>query len=140
MNVVGQTSISDGELVARARTVRENAYARYSHFAVGAALLTRAGEVIAGANVENAAYGSTICAERSAICRAVAEGYRDFVAVAIVADAEPFCPPCGACRQVLGEFNPQMRVLMSNLSGNVTEVSLAELLPYHFGSDFLETP
>ncbi len=140
MDAARESSVSDDELVARARRVRDNAYAPYSRFAVGAALLTRDGAVVTGANVENAAYGSTICAERAAVCRAIAEGQRDFVAVAIVADAEPFCPPCGACRQVLAEFNPRLRVLMSSLSGPVTEVGLAELLPHSFGPGSLPVP
>jgi cytidine deaminase len=133
-----QLPVADAELVACAARIRANAYACNSHFPVGAALLTGRGAVIEGASVENAAIGSTICAERSAICRAISEGHRDFIAVAIVADAELFCSPCGACRQFLGEFNPRMRVLRGNLRSEITEQSLEELHPYHFGPSFVE--
>lgn len=125
--------VCDAELVARAMQAREHAYVPYSGFAVGAALLTRSGEVFTGCNVENASYGLTVCAERVAIFNAVAGGHRDFAALAVVADTEGVCPPCGACRQVMAEFG-DFRVIMANLRGDRRSTSVAELLPvaFHF--------
>ena len=96
--------MTDRELVAQALRFRENAYAPYSHFAVGAALLGRSGRVYGGVNVENASYPVGICAERAAIARAVADGERDFEALAVVADSPGVCVPCGMCRQMIAEL------------------------------------
>ena len=123
--------VSDGELVARATQARGHAYVPYSGFAVGAALLTRSGEVFTGCNVENASYGLTVCAERVAIFNAVARGHREFRALAVVADTEEVCSPCGACRQVMAEFG-DFRVIMANLRGDRRSASVAELLPAAF--------
>lgn len=127
------TGVSDSELVARATRAREHAYVPYSGFAVGAALLTRSGEVFTGCNVENASYGLTVCAERVAIFNAVARGHREFRALAVVADTEGLCSPCGACRQVMAEFG-DCRVILANLRGDRTSTSVSELLPaaFHF--------
>ena len=123
----------DQTLIAAARQARPNAHAPYSGFAVGAALRTRSGRVFTGSNVENASYGLTICAERVAVAKAVSEGERDFEAIAIV--SEGAAAPCGACRQVLAEFNPDLRVIVADLEGsegNRREFRLSELLPEAF--------
>ena len=116
-------------LIAEARRAREQAYAPYSHFAVGAALRTKGGRVFTGCNVENLSYGLTICAERAAVCAAVAAGEREFEALAVVADSKDPVTPCGACRQVLAEFSTTLPVCSANLEGTVYESSIAELLP-----------
>jgi len=110
----------------------ENAYAPYSNFAVGAALLTTGGEVVTGGNVENASYGLTMCAERVALFNAVSQGKRSFSAIAIAAGTEKYCSPCGACRQVLAEFGGGIRVYMANRHGKFVETTVAELLPSAF--------
>ncbi|MCU0777078.1 MAG: cytidine deaminase [Akkermansiaceae bacterium] len=115
------------ELVAAAWQARESAYAPYSHFAVGAALLTVDGRIFTGCNVENLSYGLTQCAERTAICSAVAAGVREFVALAVVADTAVPISPCGACRQVMVEFGVP-RVILAN-RGERLEFSMEELLP-----------
>jgi cytidine deaminase len=119
------------ELVAAAAGVRERAYAPYSRFLVGAALRAADGTIFAGCNVENASYGLTICAERNAIAQAVAAGVRDFTAVAVV--SENGVTPCGACRQVLVEFGPEMTVIVVDVRGRRRIYTLAELLLDAFG-------
>ncbi len=119
-------------LIQAAKDVRERAYAPYSCFAVGAALLTSSGEVFQGCNVENATYGLTMCAERSAIACAVAAGHRDIVAIAIVTATEGPASPCGMCRQTLVEFNPDMVVILTNLRGDTVETTASALLPGAF--------
>ncbi len=116
-------------LLDAARLAREQAYAPYSRFAVGAALRTKSGRIFTGCNVENLSFGLTICAERSAVFSAVAAGERDFTALAVVADSRQPVTPCGACRQVLAEFAPALPVCSANLQGAVFESSIAELLP-----------
>jgi len=117
-------------LVAAAMAVRERAYAPYSHFKVGAALRAADGTVYTGCNVENASYGLSICAERNAVFHAVAEGQREFDAIAVVtADG---VTPCGACRQVLAEFNLQMVVIVADTAGHRSVYTLDELLPDAF--------
>ena len=119
------------KLIEMAKKARDNAYAPYSNFKVGAALLTEDGEIFTGANVENASYGLSICAERVAVFKAVSEGKRKFKAIAVVADTEKPTPPCGACRQVLAEFG-DIEVIMANLKGDVKVMKLSELLPEAF--------
>ncbi len=127
------TLLSEHEaLLSAARDVRERAYAPYSNFAVGAALDTGEGHVFLGCNVENASYGLTICAERCAVGAAVAAGYRDFEAIAIAGPDGAVTSPCGACRQVLVEFNPEMTVIFTTPDGPVITTA-AELLPHSFG-------
>lgn len=116
------------ELLEIARKARERAYAPYSSFKVGAALLAENGKIYEGCNVENLSYGLTICAERTAICSAVADGQRQFQAIAVVAEASEPISPCGACRQFLAEFD-DMPVLMANLEGKEEHSTLAQLLP-----------
>lgn len=120
------------EIVARAKAMRERAYAPYSGFTVGAALVTEDGTVFGGANVENASYGVGICAERSAAVSAVAAGHRNFRAIAIAGPETTVTAPCGACRQFLNEFNPQLTVIYTTPHG-VRETTLDELLPDAFG-------
>jgi len=123
--------MEDKELIALAAEARHKAYAPYSHYTVGAALLTASGKVYTGCNVENASYGLTICAERTAAVKAVCDGEREFVAIAVV--TENGGTPCGACRQVLAEFGPDMRVLVTDASGNHKMYILRELLLDFFG-------
>lgn len=122
------------ELVTAAREVRTKAYARYSGYRVGAAVLTAAGDIFVGCNVENASYGLTICAERGAMCAAIAAGQRDIVATCISLTGQPV--PCGTCRQFLYEFNPDMTLLLDNLDHADDRppeaVCLTELLPRGF--------
>jgi cytidine deaminase len=123
------------DLVAAACRARLNSYSPYSGFRVGAALLAAGGEVYEGTNVENASFGLSICAERAAVFRAVAAGARDFLAIAICADGVRPTPPCGACRQVLLEFNPDLAVLTAGEEGTAGEVrrtTLRELVPDAF--------
>jgi cytidine deaminase len=120
------------QLLDAARGARERAYAPYSGFPVGAAVLTEAGEIFAGGNVENASLGATICAERVALCAAVAAGHRRFTALAVVADAPDPVPPCGLCRQVVAEFSPDCVIIMANLAGRRRVLNLRELLPLAF--------
>jgi len=125
--------MDDTRLVAAAVEARGRAYAPYSGFAVGAALLSKGGRVFTGCNVENASYGLTMCAERVALFRAVAEGVREFLAIAVACGEAP-CAPCGACRQALYEFAPDLRVIMADGEGRTwNAASLSELLPAAFG-------
>jgi cytidine deaminase len=120
-------------LVEEAWRAREAAYAPYSGFAVGAALLGKSGRVYPGCNVENASLGLTVCAERSAVFRAVAEGEREFAALAICAESEAPTPPCGACRQVIVEFAPDLPIVMAT-RGARRMAPLSDLLPSPFGA------
>jgi cytidine deaminase len=122
--------ITDKDLVAQAVEAQKRAYAPYSNYAVGAALLGKSGRVYTGCNVENASYSMTICAERTAVVKAVSEGEREFEAVAVVTDNGG--TPCGACRQVLAEFGPEMRVLIATPQSLVQECTVADLLPGAF--------
>jgi cytidine deaminase len=123
--------------VAAAREVRERAYAPYSRFAVGAAVLADDGRIFPGANVENAAYPLSVCAERTAVQRAVSEGARRLVAVAVVASGEDVTWPCGGCRQVLHEFGPDLVVMSEAPDGRREERRLPDLLPEAFGPEDL---
>ena len=126
------------ELVARAIAMQEFSYVPYSHFPVGAALLCDDGTVFTGCNVENAAFGSTICAERTALLKAVSEGRRTgWTAIAIAGRGSDFCWPCGACRQMLSEFAPGLRVLAARPDGTFRAAALSELLPHAFGPENL---
>lgn len=130
----------DWEKLSRAaQEARESAYAPYSKFKVGAAVLCADGSIIKGCNVENASFGLTNCAERTALFAAVAQGKRDFSAMAIFADTEQPIAPCGACRQVMAELAPQMEVRLLSNSGNAVQMSASELLPQGFDVSFLET-
>ena len=130
--------MTDHELVSKAVEMQKFSYIPYSRFPVGAALLCEDGRVFTGCNVENAAYGSTICAERTALVKAVSEGYTSGVtAIAIAGQGGDYCWPCGACRQMLYEFAPDLRVLAVRGDGQFMEASLRNLLPHGFGPDSL---
>jgi cytidine deaminase len=120
------------DLMLEADHARRRAYAPYSRFPVGAALLARDGTVVHGCNVENASYGLTVCAERNAMFQAVGRGMRDFVAIAITAREGRGAPPCGSCRQVLHEFAPHLRVIWRSARGRLMERRLQDLLPNAF--------
>ncbi len=124
-------------LVAAARAARQHAVAPYSSFKVGAALLTRTGQIIGGCNVENATYGLTVCAERVALWKALSEGIRDFAAVAVVADTDAPTPPCGACRQLLWEYCGDIPVVLANLSTITGRHQMKDLLPLPFDNRLL---
>ena len=117
------------QLLIAASQARRCAYAPYSGFAVGAALLTSAGKIFTGCNIENVSLGLTICAERAAVAAAVASGDKDFAAIAVVTDSSEPGLPCGACRQVLAEFNPNLKVISATTRHNVQEFLLTDLLP-----------
>ena len=129
------------ELVNETIAARKLSYSPYSRFAVGAALLCKDGKVFAGANVENSSYPLCMCAERNALYNAMMNGYKkdDFVALAIVADTDEPCSPCGACRQVISELFPEERkIYLANLHGALKETSIKELLPFAFSGDDLD--
>ena len=122
--------MNNHELLEKAREARSHAYAPFSTFPVGAALLTRSGRVFSGCNVENISFGLTICAERTAVFSAVAAGEREFERIAIVAKTKTPLVPCGACRQVLAEFAPTMQIISGGVIGNDSvAMTLEELLP-----------
>lgn len=120
------------ELIAMAKEVMQRAYAPYSRFQVGAALLAKDGRVFLGCNVENASFGATICAERTAVTKAVSEGVREFEKIAIVASSGEYAAPCGICRQVLYEFMPEGSVVLWSKDEGELETPLRELLPMGF--------
>ena len=129
------------ELVAKAAEARNLSYSPYSKFKVGAALLTKDGQVFLGANIENSSYPLCMCGERNALYNAMMHGYKkdDFVALALCADTDEPCSPCGACRQVISELFPRDGVIiMSNLNGDIKETNVDELLPFAFSGDDLK--
>lgn len=121
------------KLIQAAIEMRKQSYSPYSNFAVGAAVLSNDGYIYGGCNIENASYGLTNCAERTAIFNAVSDGKRNISAIAIVADTDRPCSPCGACRQVIGEFKIPC-IIMANLKGEYKKVTLEELLPFSFSN------
>lgn len=129
--------MDEERLIQIALKARQEAYAPYSGFRVGAAALCENGQVYSGANVENASYGLSICAERVALVKAVSEGCRRFEALAVVADSPTPASPCGACRQFLAEFGPETLVIMANTKGEIKKAKVGELLPYAFTSEQL---
>lgn len=134
--IMPSTRIDAGTLVQHAIAARQRAYAPYSNYFVGAALLCADGSVIYGCNVENAAYPSTICAERVALTSAVAQGKHDFLAIAVA--TRDGGTPCGGCRQVMSELGPEMTVYITDESGKYWTTSVRELLPYSFDPNSLE--
>ena len=129
------------ELVAKAREARKLSYSPYSRFAVGAAVLTKDGKVFVGANIENSAYPLCMCAERNALYHAYMNGYKqeDLAALALSADTDGPCSPCGACRQVIRELFPENApIYMSNLKGALQETNARELLPFAFSAEDLK--
>lgn len=129
--------MTDQALVELAFTMLPKAYVPYSHFPVGAALEGEDGRVFTGCNVENAAFGSCICAERTALVKAVSEGCQRFRRLAVVGTGEDFCWPCGACRQMLYEFAPDLTVLVARGDHQFVRLSLQDLLPHGFGPQSL---
>lgn len=136
--------MTNAELILEAQKARERAYAPYSKYKVGAALLTEDGKIYHGCNIENAAYGPTNCAERTAFFKAIYDGHRSFEKIAIVGgaegtSAEDTCAPCGVCRQVMMEFcDPEeFKIILANKSDQPLELTLKELFPYGFGPDNL---
>jgi cytidine deaminase len=128
-----------GRLIVAARRARENAVADFSHFKVGAALETADGSIVTGCNVENATYGLTICAERVAMFKALSDGHRMFMRVAVVADTADPTPPCGACRQILWEFGGDLEVVLANLTDHTGTFRMKDLLPLPFDARLLRT-
>ena len=125
-------------LLRSARAARQNAYAPYSNFPVGAALLAEDGRVFTGVNVENASFGLTTCAERTAVTKAISEGARGFLAIAVIGpEDQRGCPPCGSCRQILHEVAPSLVVITAGNDGEPREARLADLLPQAFGGERL---
>ena len=129
--------MTDQELMDMAKKAAEYAYVPYSKFPVGAAPECSDGTVFTGCNVENAAYGATICAERTAMVKAVSEGHRDFDTIVIAGRSEDYCVPCGTCRQVMMEFAPGLTVICLNGKGESKRFALKELLPYGFDQSWL---
>ena len=125
------------ELVEAAKRVRENAFAPYSNFKVGSAVISEDGKIFSGCNVESASFGLTICAERVAIWKAVSEGESELAGIAVVADTEELTPPCGVCRQIIWEFCGDVPVILANLKGDVEKILISELLPRAFDNKFL---
>ena len=125
------------ELKAAAIAMLDRAYIPYSRFPVGAALECSDGTVFTGCNIENASFGPTICAERTAVAKAVSEGHTDFVRIAVAGRCEDFCVPCAVCRQVLRDFAPNIEVICLNGKGEEQVFTLSELLPHSFGPEFL---
>src|SRR5437868_12991757 len=128
----------DKELIEAATAVRENAYAPFSEFKVGAALETDDGEIIVGSNVESASYGLTVCAERVAVWNAISQGKRKIKKIAVVADTDDLTPPCGVCRQIIWEFGGDIPVILGNLKGDSETVQMKDLLPRAFDTKFLK--
>lgn len=142
--VLDSGSLNEKKLIELAHEARKRAYTPYSHFQVGAALVTKQGKVYLGCNIENASYTPSNCAERTAFFKAVSEGEREFAAIAVVGDAEgtegkKTCSPCGVCRQVMREFcaPEEFRILLEDGKGGILNYSLAELLPLGFGPENL---
>lgn len=129
--------MTDRDLVELAFPMLEKAYIPYSRFPVGAALEGADGTVYTGCNVENAAYGSCICAERTALVKAVSEGCRSFKRIAVVGNGPDYCWPCGSCRQMLYEFAPDLEVLVANRDHDFVKYTLRQLLPHGFGPETL---
>ncbi|HEU4879240.1 MAG TPA: cytidine deaminase [Gemmatimonadaceae bacterium] len=127
----------DDELRDAAFAAMENAYAPYSRFRVGAALRTSTGEIVSGCNVENAAYGEALCAERVAVSAAVARGMREFDEIAIASESEDPAPPCGSCRQTMSEFAPDLKVTSYSMNGKKVSWRLSDLLPEAFALNYL---
>lgn len=130
--------MNNEQLIAEAKIARDRAYVPYSKFGVGAALLTEDGKVYHGCNIENAAYSMCNCAERTALFKAYSEGDKNYKMLAVVADTDRPVPPCGACRQVISELcPPDMKVVLSNLKGDIQELTVAEILPGAFSPEDL---
>lgn len=126
-------------LFTHAKKAQRKAVAPFSHFPVGAALETKSGKIYSGCNIEVSSYSLTMCAERVAIFKAISEGETEFRTLVVVANTKEFCPPCGACRQVLAEYAPEIKIVLLNSQGETTHTTISNLLPEAFNKDFLET-
>lgn len=125
------------ELITKAKEAMEHAYVPYSKFKVGAAILTKGGSIYTGCNIENASFGATNCAERTAIFKAVSEGHKEISAIAIVSSNNEFTYPCGICRQVISEFMKDGEFIFENSKGEIKVINLKEVFPYSFTQDDL---
>jgi len=131
--------LTEKELAELAIQAKSKAIANYSNFHVGAALQTEDGKIYLGANIENASYGLTICAERTAVFQALLDGERKFSAISIAGDSKSYITPCGACRQILMEFcGKDLNVIMVNQKGETSSLTMKELLPHSFNEEFLQ--
>lgn len=130
--------MTDQELIQAARAMLDRSYAPFSHYAVGAALLGSDGRVYTGCNIESAAFGATLCAERGAICSAFAQGCRSFVRGAVISSGEEYCTPCGICRQLLYEFSDHLVMLCCRNDGTYLALTAEELLPHGFKRESME--
>ncbi|MDX2127423.1 MAG: cytidine deaminase [Chloroherpetonaceae bacterium] len=130
---------TDQELIVDANEAMNRAIAPYSNFQVGAALECENGEIITGHNIESSSYSLTLCAERVAIFKALSEGHRSFKRIAIVASSGEICTPCGACRQILADFAPKAKIILSNKQGKMKRFQLRELLPHQFDASVLKS-
>lgn len=125
------------KLLDKAKEAMKNAYTPYSHFNVGAAVLTQSGKIYTGCNIENAAYGATNCAERTAIFKAVSEGEKEITDIAVVSSSGDFTYPCGICRQVISEFMKEGNLVFENNQGEMRVLKLSEIYPYSFTKENL---
>jgi cytidine deaminase len=125
-------------LLNKAKEAQKRAMSLFSNFPVGAALETKSGKIYSGCNIEVSSYSLTICAERVAIFKAISEGESEFKTIVVAADTKEFCPPCGACRQVLAEYAPDIKIVLLNSKGVTKETTISDLLPEAFNKDFLE--
>ena len=132
--------MTDRKLIDMAANVMENSYSPYSRFKVGAAVECGDGSVFTGCNIENAAFGATMCAEAAAIASAVSAGKQKFKRIAIISEGGTYCFPCGACRQLLSEFSPDMELLCARADGRYVSYPLATLLPMAFGKEQMGNP
>ncbi len=126
------------KLIDEAQAARVKAFAPFSNFKVGAALLSKDNTIFTGCNIENASYGLTMCAERVAIFKAISEGERKFQTIVVVADTDDLTPPCGACRQIIWEFCGDVEIVLTNLNGKIETMRMSELFPKAFDSKFLK--
>lgn len=136
--MISESSDQWNDLFKQAVAAREYSYSPYSHYKVGAALLTKSGKVFAGCNIENAGYTASVCAERTAIFKAVSQGEADFVAIAVATSNGG--APCGICRQVMREFAPNLIIIFGDIQGNYQALTLPDLLPHSFGPENLPRP
>lgn len=133
-----RNKVDNRALIEKAKEAMQFAYTPYSNFNVGAALLTATGKVYLGCNIENSSYGATNCAERTAIFKAISEGEREFIKIAVVSSSNAETYPCGICRQVLAEHMPQGSLLFEDTQGNIKEYSMQEILPYAFTKESMK--
>ena len=129
--------MTDRMLIDMATEVMANSYSPYSRFKVGAAIECADGTVFTGCNIENVAYGAAICAEQSAVAAAISAGKREFKRIAVISEGNAYCFPCGKCRQIMGEFSPEMEVLSARADGRYVSYPLSTLLPMAFGKEHL---